>query len=101
MIVRRTKEIGVRKVLGATSYNIVLLVNKEFTKLVGIAFLIAVPIVWYLMSRWLQNFAYRIDIGLGIILLAGISALIIAWLTVSYQSLKATLVNPIDSLRSE
>lgn len=101
MIVRRTKEIGVRKVLGASSSNIVLLVNKEFTKLVGIAFLIAVPIVWSIMSRWLQNFAYRIDIGFGILLLAGISALIIAWLTVSYQSIKATLVNPVDSLRSE
>ncbi|WP_234573167.1 ABC transporter permease [Rhodohalobacter sp. 614A] len=101
MIVRRTKEIGVRKVLGASSSNIVLLVNKEFTNLVGIAFLIAVPIVWYVMSRWLQNFAYRIDIGIGIILLAGISALTIAWLTVSYQSIKATLVNPVESLRSE
>lgn len=101
MIVRRTKEIGVRKVLGASSSNIVLLVNKEFTKLVGIAFLIAVPIVWYFMNRWLQNFAYRIDIGIGIILLAGVSALLVAWLTVSYQSIKATLVNPVDSLRSE
>jgi putative ABC transport system permease protein len=101
MIVRRTKEIGVRKVLGASSSNIVLLVNKEFTKLVGIAFFIAVPIVWYFMSRWLQNFAYRIDIGLGIILLAGISAMVVAWLTVSYQSIKATLVNPVESLRSE
>jgi putative ABC transport system permease protein len=76
-------------------------VNKEFTKLVGIAFFIAVPIVWYFMSRWLQNFAYRIDIGLGIILLAGISAMVVAWLTVSYQSIKATLVNPVESLRSE
>ncbi len=101
MIVRRTKEIGVRKVLGASSSNIVLLVNKEFTKLVGIAFFIAVPIVWYIMSRWLQNFAYRIDIGLGIILLAGLSALVVAWVTVSYQSVKATLVNPVESLRSE
>lgn len=101
MIIRRTKEIGVRKVLGASSSNIVLLVNKEFTKLVGIAFLIAVPIVWYFMSSWLQNFAYRIDIGLGIILLAGISVMVVAWLTVSYQTIKATLVNPVESLRSE
>lgn len=101
MIVRRTKEIGVRKVLGATSSNIVLLVNKEFTKLVGIAFVIAIPIAWYFMSGWLENFAYRIDIGLGIILMVGLSALVVAWLTVSYQSIKATLVNPVDSLRSE
>ncbi|NBC67306.1 MAG: FtsX-like permease family protein [Bacteroidetes bacterium] len=101
MVIRRTKEIGVRKVLGATSSSIVLLVNKEFTKLVVIAFLIAVPVAWYFMSSWLQNFAYRIDIGLGIIILAGISALVVAWFTVSYQSVKATLVNPVDSLRSE
>lgn len=101
MIVRRTKEIGVRKVLGATSSNIVILVNKEFTKLVVIAFLIAVPIAWYFMSGWLENFAYRIDIGLGIIFMVGLSALVVAWLTVSYQSIKATLVNPVDSLRSE
>ncbi|MEX0647321.1 MAG: ABC transporter permease [Balneolaceae bacterium] len=101
MIVRRTKEIGVRKVLGATSANIVLLVNKEFTKLVLIAFVIAVPVGWYFMSGWLKNFAYRIDIGLGIILLVGISALVVAWLTVSYQSIKAALVNPVDSLKSE
>jgi len=101
MVLRRTKEIGVRKVLGARSSSIVLLVNKEFTKLVLIAFVIAVPVAWYIMSNWLQNFAYRIDIGLGITLLAGISALVVAWLTVSYQSVKATLVNPVDSLRSE
>lgn len=101
MVIRRTKEIGVRKVLGASSSSIVLLVNKEFTKLVLIAFLIAIPVAWYFMSGWLENFAYRIDIGLGIILLAGISALVVAWLTVSYQSIKATLVNPVESLRSE
>lgn len=101
MVIRRTKEIGVRKVLGATSSSIVLLVNKEFTKLVLIAFVIAVPVAWYLMSGWLENFAYRIDIGLGIIVLAGLSAMVVAWLTVSYQSIKATLVNPVESLRSE
>jgi putative ABC transport system permease protein len=101
MIVRRTKEIGVRKVLGASSGSIVLLVNKEFTKLVLIAFGIAVPVAWYFMSGWLENFAYRIDIGFGIILLAGIVAMLVAWVTVSYQSIKATLVNPVDSLRSE
>lgn len=101
MIVRRTKEIGVRKVLGASSSSIVLLVNTEFTKLVLVAFVIAVPVAWYFMSGWLQNFAYRIDVGLGIILMVGLSALVVAWLTVSYQSIKATLVNPVNSLRSE
>lgn len=101
MVVRRTKEIGVRKVLGASSATIVLLINKEFTKLVAIAFVIAAPIAWYLMSHWLQDFAYRIDLGIGIFLLAGLSALAVAWLTVSYQSIKATLINPVESLRSE
>lgn len=101
MIVRRTKEIGVRKVLGASSSNIVMLVNKEFTKLVAIAFLIASPIAWYGMQLWLQDFAYRIEIGIGVFLLSGLIALAIAWITVSYQSIKATLINPVDSLRSE
>ena len=101
MIARRTKEIGVRKVLGASSSSIVLLVNKEFTKLVAIAFVIAVPVAWYGMQQWLQDFAYRIDIGAGIFLMAGLAALMIAWLTVSYQSIKATLINPVESLKSE
>jgi putative ABC transport system permease protein len=101
MVVRRTKEIGVRKVLGASSSSIVLLVNKEFTKLVIIAFLFAAPIAWYLTNRWLQDFAYRIDVGIGIFIFAGLSALAVAWLTVSYQSAKATLINPTESLRSE
>ena len=101
MIIRRTKEIGVRKVLGASSKSILLLVNKEFTKLVAIAFVIAAPIAWYAMSIWLQDFAYRIEPGIGIFLLAGLVTLAVAWLTVSYQSIKATLINPVDSLRSE
>jgi len=101
MVVRRTKEIGVRKVLGASSSNIVLLINKEFTKLVAIAFVIAAPIAWYGMSNWLQDFAYRIELGAGIFALAGITVLTIAWATVSWQSIKATLINPVESLRSE
>jgi putative ABC transport system permease protein len=101
MVVRRTKEIGVRKVLGASSGNIVLLVNKEFTKLVAIAFVIAAPIAWYGMKTWLQDFAYRIELGVGIFLIAGLVTLTVAWLTVSYQSIKATLINPVESLRSE
>ncbi len=101
MIIRRTKEIGIRKVLGASSSAIVFLVNKEFTKLVAIAFVIAAPVAWYGMSTWLQDFAYRIELGIGIFFLAGIVTLAVAWLTVSYQSVKATLVNPTESLRSE
>ncbi|MEX2603665.1 MAG: FtsX-like permease family protein, partial [Gracilimonas sp.] len=101
MIIRRTKEIGVRKVLGASSKSIVLLVNKEFTKLVAIAFVIAAPLAWYAMNIWLQDFAYRIELGSGIFLLSGLVTLAVAWLTVSYQSVKATLINPTESLRSE
>lgn len=101
MVIRRTKEIGVRKVLGASSTNIILLVNKEFTKLVAIAFVIASPIAWYTMTTWLQDFAYRVEIGFSIFLLAGMVILTVAWLTVSYQSIKATLINPTESLKSE
>ncbi|MDX1619190.1 MAG: FtsX-like permease family protein, partial [Balneolaceae bacterium] len=101
MVVRRTKEIGVRKVLGATASQIVLMVNKEFTGLVVIAFVLAVPFTWYALNRWLQDFAYRIELGIGVFILAGLIALAISWMTVSYQSVKAALINPVDSLRNE
>lgn len=101
MVVRRTKEIGVRKVLGASASSIILLVNKEFTRLVAIAFLIAAPIAWYVMSQWLQDFAYRIELGFGLFAGGGLVILAVAWLTVSYQSVKATMINPVESLRSE
>jgi putative ABC transport system permease protein len=97
----RTKEIGVRKVLGASVTGVVLLLSKEFTRLVLIAFLLAAPIGWYVMDTWLQGFAYRIELGAGIFLLAGVIALLISWATVSYQSVKAAIANPIRSLRSE
>jgi len=98
---QRTKEIGIRKVLGASVFNITLLLSKEFSKLVLIAFLISVPVSWYAMSKWLQGFAYSVEIGIGVFILAGLVALLIAWLTVSYQSIKAALANPVKSLRSE
>jgi putative ABC transport system permease protein len=98
---QRTKEIGIRKVLGASVSSIVLLLSKDFTRLVLISFIIAAPIAWYMMKQWLQNFAYRIDIGVGVFIVSGIAALLIAWLTVSYQSMKAALMNPVKSLRSE
>jgi putative ABC transport system permease protein len=101
MVVRRTKEIGVRKVLGASSGSIVFLVNREFSKLVLVSFLISAPVAWYIMSNWLQDFAYRIELGVGIFLAAGFFALAIAWFSVSYQSIRATLINPTESLRSE
>lgn len=98
---RRTKEIGIRKVLGATVSNIIALLSKDFIMLVAIGFVVAIPIAWYFMNNWLTEFAYRIDIGLGVFLVAGISSLIIAGLTTSWQSIKAATVNPSNSLRSE
>jgi putative ABC transport system permease protein len=97
----RTKEIGVRKVLGASVGNIVLLLSKELVKLILIAFLFAIPLSWYVMHNWLSGFAYHVNIGAGVFVIAGASALLISWLTVSYQSIKAAIVNPIKSLRSE
>jgi putative ABC transport system permease protein len=98
---RRRKEIGVRKVLGASSGNIVRLLSKEFLQLVAIAFVIASPIAWYAMSQWLQDFSYRIDIPIWVFLVAGLAAVAIAFITVSSQSLKAALGNPIGALKHE
>jgi putative ABC transport system permease protein len=98
---QRTKEIGVRKVLGASVTNITALLSRDFVKLVVVGNLVAWPIAWYLMHKWLENFAYQINISLWVFLVAGILALLIALLTVSYQSIKAAMSNPIKSLRSE
>jgi len=98
---RRVKEIGVRKVLGASIANIVTLLSKDFIKLVIVGFVIATPIAWYLLNRWLADFEYRIEIEPQIFALAGGAALAIALLTVSWQSIKAAVANPVDSLRSE
>ncbi|QMW03182.1 ABC transporter permease [Spirosoma foliorum] len=101
MAEQRTKEIGVRKVLGASVPSIIGLLSKDFLKLVLIAILIASPIAWYAMSRWLNDFAYKIDIEWWMFALAGLLAVGIALLTVSFQSVKAALMNPVKSLRSE
>ena len=98
---RRTKEIGVRKVLGASIGSIVTLLSKDFLKLVLVAIVIASPIAWWAMNRWLQDFAYKIDIEWWVFALAGLLAVGIALLTVSFQSVKAALMNPVKSLRSE
>lgn len=98
---QRTKEIGIRKVLGASVKNIVLLLSKDFVRLVLLAFVIATPIAWYAMSQWLENFAYSIDISPWVFAVAGLLALLIAFLTVSWQALKAALMNPVKSLRNE
>jgi putative ABC transport system permease protein len=101
MIEKRTKEIGVRKVLGASVAGIAGLLSKDFVKLVLAANLLAWPIAYFAMNKWLQDFAYRIDIGWTVFGLAGGMALVIALLTVSFQALKAALANPVDSLRYE
>ncbi|WP_114938006.1 ABC transporter permease [Mucilaginibacter endophyticus] len=101
MAVQRTKEVGIRKVLGASVSSIVFLFSKEFMILIGISFLIAMPAAWYIMNGWLQNFVYRISMSVWIFLLAIVSSLIIAWVTVGYKAVKAALVNPVKSLRSE
>lgn len=98
---RRTKEIGIRKVLGASVESLVALLSKEFIILVGVAILIATPLSWYAMNEWLANFEMRIDIQWWVFLLAGLAAILIAFVTMSFQSIKAALVNPIQSLRSE
>ncbi len=98
---QRTKEIGVRKVLGASVSGIVTLLSKDFLRLVLIAIVIASPLAWYAMSKWLQGFAYKIDIEWWIFAVAGMLAVGIALLTVSFQSIKAALMNPVKSLRSE
>jgi ABC-type antimicrobial peptide transport system permease subunit len=98
---QRTKEVGIRKVLGASMYNITLLFFKEFALLVLLAFLIASPIAYYLMHGWLENFEYSIDLSVGFFLISGVASLLIAALTVGYQTFKAALANPVKSLRSE
>ena len=98
---KRTKEIGVRKVLGASVGQISYRLTKDFLKLVGIGILISLPLGWLAMNRWLEDFSYRIEISWWIMLLAGFLAITIAVLTVSYQSIKAAIVNPIKSLRTE
>jgi ABC-type antimicrobial peptide transport system permease subunit len=101
MAEQRTKEIGVRKVLGASIFNIVYLLSANFTGLILIAMCIAIPLSWVAMSKWLDGFAYRIDINWTIFLAACATALLIAWLTVSYESIKAAVANPVRSLHTE
>ncbi len=98
---RRKKEVGIRKVLGASTQGVVLLLSKDFIKLVVISLLIASPVAWYFMNKWLQDFAYRINISWSVFIVTATVALSIAFITVSFQAIKAALANPVKSLRTE
>ena len=98
---QRTKEIGIRKVMGASVRGIINLLSKEFLTLVVISFFIAMPVAWYFMHSWLQDFAYRTTISWWVFLLAGVIAILIAVFTVSFQAIKAAIANPVKSLRTE
>jgi putative ABC transport system permease protein len=98
---QRTKEIGIRKVLGAAVSKIVVLISKEFVILISIAFIVAAPVGYYFINKWLQDFAYRITIGWWMFALAGVLVIAVALLTMSFQAIKAAMMNPVNSLRSE
>jgi len=101
VVENRTKEIGVRKVLGASIPNLVVLLTSEFTRLVLIAFIIAAPLAYFAARRWLESFAYHISLGFGLFFLAGGLVILVAWLTISYQAIKAAFADPVKSLRYE
>jgi putative ABC transport system permease protein len=100
-VLQRTKEIGIRKVLGASVQQVLFILSKDFLLLVVVSFIIATPVTWLIMYNWLQEFAYRISIGWWVFLVSGLLALLIALITVGTQALKAAVSNPVKSLRTE
>jgi ABC-type antimicrobial peptide transport system permease subunit len=101
MVLQKTKEVGVRKVLGASTSSIVFLFSKEFIMLIVVAFLIAAPMAWFGMNKWLENFVFRIKLGPGVFITAVALTLLVAWITVGYKAIRAALMNPVKSLRTE
>ena len=101
MTEQRKQEIGIRKVLGASTASIVGMLSSEFLKLTGIAFLLAVPVAWYVIQSWLQNFAYRIDIGIMVFILTAAATAVVVLFTISWQTLKAAFMNPVESIKTE
>lgn len=98
---RKSKELSIRKILGAGSVNLFVMVSLTFTRQVALAFVLACPLAWYVMREWLSAFEYRISLGVGVFVLSGVVVLVLALLTVSYQSMKASMLNPVESLRKE
>jgi ABC-type antimicrobial peptide transport system permease subunit len=101
MAVQRTKEIGIRKVLGASAGSIIYLFSKEFILLIVVAFAISGPGAYYFMHNWLNNFSFRISVGADVFIITIVASIAIAWLTVSFQTIKAAIANPVKSLRTE
>ncbi len=100
-ILQRTKEVGIRKVLGASTQNVVYILSKDFLLLVIISLVVAAPVSWFIMHHWLQDFAFRIDISWWVMAIAGLLAFAIALATISFQAIKAAFANPVKSLRTE
>jgi putative ABC transport system permease protein len=98
---RRVKEIGIRKVLGATAVGIVGMLSKDFVKLVAIAFIIAIPIGYYTMTKWLEGFEYKVALDISVFLLSGALSFLLAWVTIGFESIRAAINNPVESLRIE
>ena len=98
---KRRKEIGVRKVIGASVASITAMLSRDFLKLICISLLIAFPVSWWMMNNWLQSFAYRVSITPYVFVIAGISVILITLITISFQSIKAAIANPVKSLRTE